>query len=116
MPKRQKLDNDPDGIENVEQLQKWPTPDIIESPFQHTHFKFPVSSFCSQKRSFQESCYKKWKWLHYDVSSDAAFCFCCIKAYKGGMLSSHDKEKAILDSVIGRKPQYAYSKCNKEAV
>lgn len=101
LPKRQKLVKDPDGIENVEQPQRWPTPDIKESPFQSTNFKFPVSSFGSQKRSFQESWYKKWKWLHYDVSLNAAFCFCCIKAYKGGMLSSHNREMAFLSTGFG---------------
>lgn len=52
MPKRQKLVKDPDGIENVEQPQRRPTPDIKESPFQSTNFKFPVSSFGSQKKVF----------------------------------------------------------------
>lgn len=40
MPKRQKLVKDPDGIENVEQPQRRPTPDIKESPFQSTNFNF----------------------------------------------------------------------------
>lgn len=50
MPKRQALGKGPDGKENVEQPQKLPTPDINDSPFLPTNFKFPASSFGSQKR------------------------------------------------------------------
>lgn len=73
MPKRQTLVKGPDGKEKVEQPQKLPTTDINESSFLPTNFKFPVSSLGSQKRSLQGYRYKKWRWLYYDVSLDAAF-------------------------------------------
>ena len=46
-------------------------------------FKFPKRSFGSQgkdRRSFRGEWCDTYHWLHYDVSSDSAFCHVCMVA------------------------------------
>ena len=57
--------------------------DMPEHPFQPVSFKFPLRSFGKTtvvRRSFQSSRFHRWKWIHYDATVDAAFCFSCCKA------------------------------------
>ena len=41
-------------------------------------FKFPMSSFGNQKRSFCPQCYAKYHWLHYNEADDTVICFYCM--------------------------------------
>ena len=34
------------------------------------------------KRSFQYQWFSRWKWIHYDIDSDKAYCHTCIRAVK----------------------------------
>ena len=47
------------------------------------------------KRSFNSSWYKKYEWLHYDSSRDAAFCFTCMKAVHGNLLTTTKAEETF---------------------
>ena len=61
--------------------------DMPEHPFQPVSFKFPLRSFGKTtvvRRSFQSSWFHRWKWIHYDATVDAAFCFSCCKAASQG--------------------------------
>jgi len=60
------------------------TPSLGEKPNQPRLLKFPQRKFCQKtpvKRSFQPQWFDRWPWIHYDESSDAAFCFLCVKTY-----------------------------------
>ena len=60
------------------------TPSLGETPNQPRLLKFPQREFGQKtpvKRSFQPQWFNRWPWIHYDESSDAAFCFLCVKAY-----------------------------------
>ena len=59
--------------------------DVPENPFQPTHICFPSRVFRKSSRvsrSFQASWFNAFKWLHYDLGRDAAFCFMCSKALR----------------------------------
>jgi len=61
--------------------------DLPLEPFQPMHIAFPSRSFRKSapvNRSFQATWFNKFAWLHYDVAQDAARCFTCCKAVKGG--------------------------------
>ena len=61
--------------------------EIGDQPNQPSSFVFPKKKFGDKHpvyRSFQSSWFKKWPWIHYDQTSDKAFCFVCAKASKVG--------------------------------
>ena len=63
--------------------------DVPDNPYQPVNISFPSRTFGVSKlvnRAFQQSWFKKFTWLHYDVTSDSAFCFACCKAFKQGKL------------------------------
>ena len=63
--------------------------DVPDNPYQPVNISFPSCTFGVSKlvnRAFQQSWFKKFTWLHYDVTSDSAFCFACCKAFKQGKL------------------------------
>ena len=65
--------------------------DLPDHPFQPATFHFPLRSFGKTtvlKRSFQSSWFHRWKWVHYDATMDAAFCFSCCKAAKQGKVKA----------------------------
>ncbi len=70
-------------------------PTIGEKPHQPYGIYFPGRSFGKTKivhRSFQNSWYNQWKWLHYDENGDKAYCFVCLKAVQKGkfcIIDSH---------------------------
>ena len=70
---------------------------LLTEPNQPRNLKFPARSFGKQnfKRSFQPSWFDKFKWLHYDVDSDSAFCFTCTKALQHNIISSTKGEIAF---------------------
>ena len=60
------------------------TPSLGEIPNQPRSLKFPQRDFGQKTvviRSFQPQWFDRWSWIHYDESTDAAFCFSCVKAY-----------------------------------
>ena len=64
-----------------------PTLRIGDTPHQPSNISFPSRTFGKKtpvQRSFQASWYKKWEWLHYDISRDCVLCFICCKAVKDG--------------------------------
>ncbi len=60
--------------------------DIADSPRQPgPDFKFPKRSFGKTKivyRSFQQSWFSKWRFLHYREDNDTVFCHTCLKMFK----------------------------------
>ena len=61
-------------------------------------YKFPKRKFgASRERSFKSNWCQKYQWLHYDASSDAVFCYLCMRAdKKGKLLVSTRKEPAFI--------------------
>ena len=61
--------------------------DLPEKPFQPCHYRFPsrlLGKATPVKHTFQSLWFHRFKWIHYDVTLDAAFCFSCCKASKEG--------------------------------
>ena len=59
--------------------------DVPNETFQPTHIALPRREFgisAPVRRSFQATWFNRFKWLHYDVGQDSAFCFVCCKAVK----------------------------------
>lgn len=50
---------------------------VSRGPCQLTGHVYPKTAFGNHERSFQDVWYKKFPWLEYSVSKDAAFCFWC---------------------------------------
>ncbi|XP_057788934.1 uncharacterized protein LOC131005850 [Salvia miltiorrhiza] len=60
---------------------------LARGPCQLIGYTYPRSTFGIHDRSFQEVWYKKFPWLEYSISKDAAFCFWCYlfkQSDKGG--------------------------------
>ena len=51
---------------------------LLLGPCQTIGHKYPQTKIGAQKRSFQDSWFKKHDWLEYSVAKDAAFCFYCF--------------------------------------
>ena len=49
----------------------------LRGPCQLNGHLYPKTTFGNHERSFQESWYKKYPWLEYSISKNAAFCFWC---------------------------------------
>ena len=65
-------------------------------PNQTVNTHFPEKLFTNQYRSFNPDWFKRFGWLHYDISKDAAFCFVCIKALSKGQISTGNVESAFV--------------------
>ena len=65
-------------------------------------FKFPKRSFGSQgkdRRSFRGEWCDTYHWLHYDVSSDSAFCHVCMVAeFEKKFLASTKRDPAFINA------------------
>ena len=75
--------------------------DVTDQPFQPNHIKFPYRQFGKSapvQRAFQASWFNRFKWLHYDIGQDAAYCFVCCKAVKEGKkrLASKSEESFLV--------------------
>lgn len=72
-----------------------------DEAFQPTHIAFPRRQFgvsAPVNRSFQAAWFNRFKWLHYDVGQDSAYCFVCCKAVKERKvkLSSYAEESFLV--------------------
>jgi hypothetical protein len=70
--------NDVDGSVD-DAVKKYETAEVTRPLLSATHFTDPVNENLKlhRTRSFQQSWYKKYNWLEYNVQKDgAAFCFC----------------------------------------
>ena len=75
--------------------------DVPDEAFQPTHISFPRRQFgisAPVNRSFQAAWFNRFKWLHYDVGQDSAYCFVCCKAVKERKveLSSYAEESFLM--------------------
>ena len=74
--------------------------DVPNEPFQPTHISFPPKEFGKSspvRRTFQASWFNRYKWLHYDLGQDTAYCFICCKAVKERKVQlSFKTEKSFL--------------------
>ena len=82
--------------------------DVPDRAFQPTHISFPRREFGKSapvRRSFQATWFNRFRWLHYDVGQDAAYCFVCCKAVKEGKvrLSSYTEESFLVKGFINWK-------------
>ena len=84
--------------------------DVPGEPYQPCHLSFPARRFgkaSSVHRSFQLVWFKRFKWIHYDVPRDAAFCHVCCKAIKekvikvSGLTADELDLKAIGNEFVG---------------
>ena len=65
-------------------------------PNQPINTDFPETSFTNQYRSFNPDWFKRFRWLHYDISRDAVFCFVCIKTLSKGQIYTGNVESAFV--------------------
>ena len=75
-------------------------------PNQPVNIDFPETLFTNQYRSFNTDWFKRFGWLHYDISRNAAFLFVCIKALSKGQISTGNVESAFLIS----KPEKGFGR------
>jgi hypothetical protein len=61
---------------------------ILKGPTQPI-VNFPKKKFGDSSRAFQQAWYKKFDWLEYSVSKDAAFCFYCFLFKEPGRAEFH---------------------------
>ena len=87
-------------------------------------FSFPKRTFGSRERSFRSEWCQEFKWLHYDVVADAAFCHVCMCAEgEKRFLASTKRDAAFIsrgftywrDAIVSFRT-HAASACHKEAV
>jgi len=77
---------------------------VLDKPHQPRSFTYLNRTFGKKicvKRSFRSSWYDNWKWLHYNETLDAAFCFYCHKADNEGKLRSNTKEPSFILKLEG---------------
>ena len=59
----------------------------LDKPFHpQSNHKCRFKTYGNRRRSFQSKWCNQWKWLHYSMASDAAYCFTCCKANRAGHL------------------------------
>lgn len=101
-------------------------PDVGPSPNQPKNISFPKVSFGKAKpvlRAFNASWFDKWGWLHWDESSERAFCYTCVCAFKEKKLKCGTADTAFItrgyqnwkDATIAFR-NHESSACHKEAV
>ena len=97
-----------------------------EKPHQPKAFTFQKHSLGKkqvEQRAFQPIWFAKWSWIHYDESSDSAFCHICVKAEGEGKLKASSKDITFIqkgftnwkDAMEGF-PQHEQSKGHQDAV
>ena len=107
-------------------LQASQCPSIGSTPHQPRNVSFPTVPFGKSKvilRSFSSTWFDKWGWLHWDESSQRAFCFTCVSACKQNRLRSAYADVAFIsrgfqnwkDATIAFRA-HETSSCHKEAV
>ena len=76
-------------------------PDIGDSPHQPRDISFPKRSFGKKKivmRSFHDSWFDSWSWLHYHEEMDVAFCHVCVQALKEKKMEPHCCDAAFVST------------------
>ena len=79
-------------------------PDIGDSPHQPRGISFPKRSFGKKKivmRSFRDSWFDSWSWLHYHEEMDVAFCHVCVRALKEKKMEPHCCDAAFVSTNFG---------------
>ena len=107
------------------------SPPIDDAPNQPMNFSFPGRNFGKQvivRRKFNKDWFGKFSWLHYDESSDRAFCHTCIRAYNQECFTTaNDTIKPSFittgytnwkDALVRKRgfPLHEKSDCHKHAV
>ena len=72
----------------------------LKEPCQHINASFPSRNFGSTKKSFQQSWFSKFSWLHYQESADSVYCHVCIRALVGNSLVLDTSQKHIEKSLL----------------
>ena len=94
----------------------------LDKPHQLRNFNYPSRTFGKTKlvrRAFRNDWYTKWKWLHYDETLDAVFCFHCSKAEQEGKLRTTTKDLSFISKgFVNWKEafkKHEKSKCHQDA-
>ena len=101
-------------------------PDVGDSPHQPRNVNYPKVCFGKTKsvyRAFNPAWFDKWPWLHWDVSSERAFCHICVLACKQKKLRVSCADPAFISrgyqnwkDATGAFRIHANSACHKESV
>ena len=97
---------------------------VPESPNQpSSDYIYPKTKFGDSYRSFKTVWTTQFTWLHYNESTDSAFCWYCKKATATGQLKSSKREDAFINrgytnwkNAIAAFRKHEQSDCHKEAV
>ena len=66
-------------------------PDLPSKLHQPQWYSFPQRTFSRKKplhRSFQQSWFQEWEWLHYEEAANVVRCFTCCRAVKSGVVKA----------------------------
>lgn len=102
------------------------TQSLPAKPHQPRTISFPKRSFGKTRVvqvAFKATWFDKWTWIHYDESTDNAFCHICTKAEEEGKLKAKSKDLAFLQRGFSNWKdatdsfrRHEQSKCHKDAV
>ena len=67
----------------------------LTNPFQPKVYEFLQRLIGGRQRRFQTSWFDKYKWLHYDLCTDAAFCYICVRDHFSNPISPEKVEPAF---------------------
>ena len=68
----------------------------LNDPIQPQNFTFPPRLIGGRQRHFQLAWFNKYPWLHYDICTDSAFCYNCLKANQTNALSTRKADAAFV--------------------
>ena len=74
-------------------------PEIGDQPYHPRRVSFPKVSFGRSSitvRSFQAVWFDKWKWLHWDNSTESVYSHICLRALRAGTLQCKTVDQAFL--------------------
>lgn len=68
----------------------------LTEPIQPKNITFPARLIGGRQRHFQVAWFNKYPWLHYDMCTDSAFCYTCVKANQTNALSASKADAAFV--------------------
>ena len=75
--------------------------DLPPTPHQPSGHRFPKRAFGKKTvvwRSFQQSWFNQWTWLHYDEANDLAYCHTCVSGFKQQKMKASNADPVIVSS------------------
>ena len=68
----------------------------LTNSFQPKVYEFLQRLIGGRQRRFQTSWFDKYQWLHYDLCTDAAFCYICVRYHFSNPITPKKAESAFI--------------------